>query len=945
VSKFDITLAGIETQEGLSFTWEYSTRLFKKETMQRFIHYFKNTISAVLADKTGGVKISDLGIISKEEKQYILYDFNDTEADFPLEKTLHQLFEEQAGRTPDHIALVGKNSRQEGTRELAPLFDLVSISYRELNKKSNQLACLLRDKGVQADTIVAIMVERSIEMIIGILGILKSGGAYLPIDVEYPEDRIKYMLADSSAGIMLTSPDLSGKITFVKEILHLTDAINRVPTPHLHLSPAPVTSLAYIIYTSGSTGGPKGVMIRHQAVVNYICWAAGAYVKCESLDFPLYSSLSFDLTVTSLFTPLVTGNRLYIYSGDHKELLLEKVVEENKVGIIKLTPSHLKLIRVKKIKRSGIKRLIVGGEELETPLADDIFENFNQRVEIYNEYGPTEAAVGCMIHRYNPGRDNRPSVPIGVPASNTRVYILDNYLNPVPHGVIGQLYISGRGLARGYLNNPELTAEKFVLAHSSWLIADREKIKRAVKFPMSYQLSAISYIYKTGDLARFLSNGLIEFVGRVDQQVKLRGFRIEPGEIESHLVKYKNIKEAIVMVGQEKNNEKFLCAYIVSSEKINPGELKRKLAGHLPDPMIPSYMMQLEKMPLTSSGKVNRRKLPAPEITPIVSYIPPVNESEKILIEIWSEILDINQDIIGTSDNFFDLGGHSLKAVRLAFMINTRLGVRIPLIEIFKNSTIKELAEYIAASHDAAGSPGDNKTNQKFFQKESPPGRRRQTDTNLVLLRQTTCSDRNLFLVHDGTGTVEGYIEFCRHLDNAFNCWGIQANRAKGFAWRHITIEDIAGAYIKKVQMLQPGGPYFIAGWSIGGTIAFEMVKQWEQSGAAIGFLGLIDSLPPDKKTAIRVGPFTPKSQLNRMDPTLIRARDVYVPVGKIKTILHYFKASQSIGTNHEKWNNYCRGEQKFYPVKGDHFSILEKPGVSRFATIFDRAIAEVNEI
>jgi thioesterase domain-containing protein/acyl carrier protein len=366
--------------------------------------------------------------------------------------------------------------------------------------------------------------------------------------------------------------------------------------------------------------------------------------------------------------------------------------------------------------------------------------------------------------------------------------------------------------------------------------------------------------------------------------------------------------------------------------------------------MIPSYIVQLEEIPLTSSGKVNRRKLPAPEITPTVSYTPPVNENEKILIEIWSEILDIDKDIMGTSDNFFDLGGHSLKAVRMAFMIHTRLGVRIPLIEIFRNSIIKKLAEYIAASHDAAASPGDDENNKKFFADASRGSRggrffRRQKGMDLVLLRETTRSDRCLFLVHDGTGTVEGYIEFCRHLDNAFNCWGIQANRDKGFAPRHITIEDFAGAYIEKVKTLQPCGPYFIAGWSIGGTIAFEMVKQWEALGEKVGFLGLIDSLPPGKKAAARVGSFTPKSELNRMDPTLIRARDVYVPFGKIKTTPHYFGASQSTGIKHEKWNKYCCGRQKFYPVNGDHFSILEIPGVTRFAAVFDRAIEGTNEI
>ncbi|HLP60022.1 MAG TPA: condensation domain-containing protein, partial [Candidatus Deferrimicrobium sp.] len=439
-SKFDLTLTAVDFAERVHLSFEYCTRLFKPATIERFIAYFKKIVAELSLNIDQN--LSEIEILTQDERNRILYEFNDTVAEYPANKTIHQLFAEQAEQTPDHIALVGANRR--------PRVCPNCLSYRQLNEQANRLAGSLIEKGVRPDDIIGIMMERSIEMIIGILGILKAGGAYLPIDPGLPQERIDYMLKDSSAKVLLTGNNLESSF--------LTSYLPNFLTSYSF-------NLAYLIYTSGSTGKPKGVMVEHRGLVNYIVWAAKKYVKKEKIDFPFYSSISFDLTVTSIFTPLITGNTVVIYGEKEKELLIDKIIDDNRIALIKLTPSHLKLIREKKIDAdsSKIKRLIVGGENFEVSLARDIYDNFGGRIEIYNEYGPTEAVVGCMIYRFDPERNNGESVSIGTPIDNNRIYILDKYAKPVPIGVLGEIHIAADGLARGYLNQPELTAGRFIM--------------------------------------------------------------------------------------------------------------------------------------------------------------------------------------------------------------------------------------------------------------------------------------------------------------------------------------------------------------------------------------------------------------------------------------------------------------------------------------------------
>jgi amino acid adenylation domain-containing protein len=714
ISKFDLTLTVLEAEEKLQLTFEYCTKLFREETINRFMDYFKNIVNGLIENKER--RIAAVEIITETEKRRILVDFNDTETGYPKNKTIHQLFKAQASKTPDHIALVGACVETLHATSLQH-----QITYYQLNEKSDRLAGLLIEKGVLPDSIVAIMMERSVEMIIGIMGILKAGGAYLPIEPDYPQERIDYMLKDSGAKLLVTTNDgegekvrrWEGEKIFLEEILKVPKSsfVPTVPSAAkiaegVYLRPKDANSstltstststcqvgganLAYIIYTSGSTGRPKGVMAEHQGLVNYIWWAAQKYVKNERINFSLYSSISFDLTVTSLFTPLITGNEIVIYEAMDKEFLIEKIIDDNRTAVIKLTPSHLKLIKEKKIPgaSSMIKRFIVGGEKFGSSLARDIYDNFDGKIEMYNEYGPTEAVVGCMIHKFDPGSDQKEFVPIGIPINNTRIYILDKYLNPVPIGVPGEISIGGHGLARGYLNRTEFTSEQFI--ENPFIPGQK--------------------IYKSGDFACWLPDGNIQFIGRIDQQVKIRGFRIEIEEIECRLLQHEEIKDATIIAKKSKNGDIDLWAYLVSTRELTTHELKEYLGLTLPGYMIPSYFVSLEKMPITSGGKVDKKMLAsiAANMKTGREFVPAQTDLQKKIASIWQEVLGITS--VSITDNFFDLGGNSLKLITLNRQLNEALEMNVPVVEMFKYTTIETFLDFIETRNKAGAVPAIDK--------------------------------------------------------------------------------------------------------------------------------------------------------------------------------------------------------------------------------------------
>ncbi len=501
----NIIFSFLRTENSLEGTVEYNTYAFKRETVEQIVNHFLYLTHEAFFHVD--LKLIDVPVLTKEEKKRIVVDFNNTAVDYPRDKMIHQLFEDQVEKTPDNIAVESKDKR---------------LTYKELNEKANQLARLLRKKGVGSETTVSILLETSIDVPVAILAVLKAGGTYLPIGFEFPEERVNYMLNDSKTKILLSRKSLvEGKsfqcpiIDLDEEDVYAGDGKNLAPVTD-------VKSLAYIIYTSGTTGQPKGVMIEHQGLVNYICWASRKYVNKDQLNFALFTSISFDLTVTSIFTPLITGNTIIVHGGIDKSLYIEEVIEDSRVGIVKLTPSHLKLIRGKEVKNTSIKRLIVGGEDLKSDLARDIYNNFDRKVEIFNEYGPTETVVGSMIYQFNPGYDQRLSVPIGVPIANTQVYLLNKHSQSIPAGVVGELYVGGDGVARGYLHNPGMTTEKFI--------------------PNPFVPGKL--IYKTGDLAVLLPDGNIEYKGRADNQLKIWGHRVETGEIESKIIDFQRMAHA-----------------------------------------------------------------------------------------------------------------------------------------------------------------------------------------------------------------------------------------------------------------------------------------------------------------------------------------------------------------------------------------------------------------
>ncbi|MFS0553781.1 non-ribosomal peptide synthase/polyketide synthase [Brevibacillus sp. 179-C9.3 HS] len=635
----------------------YNAAVYEREFVDRVEGHLKKIIEQVIHNPE--ILLQDISIITDEEKQQLLVAYNDTAADYPQDKMIFELIAEQASQTPNKVAAVcGDNS----------------LTYQELHVRSNQLARALREKGITRGSIVSIMAEHSLELIVAMMAVLKSGGAYLPIDPEYPLERIQYLLDDSQTTILLTQKHLQENIDFTGNILYLDNpSLYEGDSTNLDTVCTP-DDLAYMIYTSGSTGNPKGAMITHQGLVNYIWWANKVYVEGEAVDFPLYSSISFDLTVTSIFTPLLSGNTIYVYRGADKVQVILDIIQDNKVGIIKLTPTHLKLIEEIDGTNCGIRRFIVGGENLPTKLAKRIYENFGHNAKIFNEYGPTETVVGCMIYQYHPEQTIQESVPIGVPADNVQLYLLDSSMQPVPVGSIGEMYIAGDGVAKGYFNRPELTQEKFI----------DNPFRPGTK------------MYRTGDLAKWLPDGNMEYLGRTDHQVKIRGHRIEMGEIETRLTQHEWIKEAVVIAEKDSSGQNVLYAYVVSDQELTVSELREHLGGTLPSYMVPSFFIRLEEIPLTANGKVERKKLPKPDDSVLTgtAYVAPQNEMETKLAEIWQQVLGVGR--VGVHDNFFDLGGHSLKAMTVTFQVSKALDVELPIKALFENPTVSDLAAYLS---------------------------------------------------------------------------------------------------------------------------------------------------------------------------------------------------------------------------------------------------------
>ena len=664
ISKFDLTLNAMENTKDLDFVFEYSTKLFNKETIEKLATHYINILEVIVYNRE--ITLKEIDVLTEKEKDLILNKFNGTKVDYPENKTLQQIFEEQVNTTPNHIAVVYGDEK---------------LTYKELNERSNSLARTLRDKGVRPEKIVGIMVDRSIDMIVGIMAIIKSGAAYMPIDLNYPKERISYLLHNTNVELILTDGNYEELENTNCELINITkENVYSKDKSNLEIINTQ-DDLLYVLYTSGTTGKPKGVMVEQRNVVNIAYGWINSY-ELDKFDVNLLqiASMSFDVFTGDLCRALLTGGTMHICPSDIRIDMEElyKTVVKNRISIMESTPSliiaFMEYTTEKGLKLEHLKLLILGSDSCAIEDYKNLVINYGQDMRIINSYGVTEATIDSSYYEENTENipNNLVNTPIGRPMQNIKFYVLNQGHKFTPVGVAGELYIGGLGVARGYYNNEVLTKERFI----------------------DNPFESGSKMYKTGDLAKWLPDGNLEFLGRIDNQVKLRGFRIELGEIENVLLKHKDIKAAVVLAMENINKEKYLCAYFVSTQDIKDADLKVYLRENLPEYMVPSYLMSIEKMPMTPNGKLDKKALPIPDFENILNeYEPPRNHTEKVLVEIWKEVLKVEK--IGISDNFFELGGHSLKATVLMSKVNKELNKTIPLKELFKTPTIKGLSSYL----------------------------------------------------------------------------------------------------------------------------------------------------------------------------------------------------------------------------------------------------------
>jgi len=659
-TNYPLTISGYRDQQ-LLLKVDYDRSRLQDDSIARLLGHIESVLAAMVCNP--GQRIADLSILTETERQQMLVDWNDTETEYPRDKRIHELFEQQVERTPTAVAVVCEGE---------------SITYQQLNQKANQLACYLRSLGVAPETRVGILVDRSLDVVIGLLGILKAGGAYVPLDPAYPTDRLAFMLEDSQARIVLTHARLLPSLseTLVQSFCLDTDWNSISCLPNQDLEPDATTdNLAYVMYTSGSTGRPKAVMINHRSVSNYLHWRGDYFPLAESDRVLQKAPLGFDDSVWEIFEPLMVGAQIVmVRSGGHQDSrYLASLIIEYQVTAACFVPSLLQafLEEPESTNCKSLRRVTTGGEALSVELQ----ELFFQRVaaDLHNGYGPTEATIGATFWTC----DRRPgqwAVPIGRPIANTQIYLLDPQWRPVPVGVPGELCIGGSGLARGYLNSADLTAAKFIPNPFSQIPGER--------------------LFRTGDLARYRPDSNLEFLGRIDDQVKIRGVRIEPGEVQAAIRQHPSVEGAVVLVREDPRGVKRLVAYLVvpSEKPTDTRALRQFLAQRVPDYMIPAAFVVMDSLPLTASGKVDRGRLPTPnwELGMGTDFVAPRSPIEKKLGELWGDVLGVQQ--VGIYNNFFELGGHSLLATRVMSRLNADFALNLPLTILFEQPTIEELA-------------------------------------------------------------------------------------------------------------------------------------------------------------------------------------------------------------------------------------------------------------
>lgn len=948
ISKYDLALTIGEQGSKLFGSFNYNTSLFQQETIKRMIGHFQELIKNIVASPKA--KITDLDMLTLKERKMILGSWSGQQKSYPTNRSIPQIFTKYACQLAKKIAVICAEKK---------------LDYQELDQKSNQLARFLISKGIGKDDLVGIMLNRSVEVMISILGILKAGGAYLLIDADYPIERIKYLIADSQIKVLLSECIVVSKITqasqqSIEELLTKESQLIFIDQPAV-FSSFPKTdpevhiaadSLAYVIYTSGSTGDPKGVMIEHRNLLNQY-YASLDYFGLSSYQPVLLQlvSHSFDVFVADLCRSVYCGGTMILTTSEERlsPENIYQLIERYQVNIIASTPTFILVffdyLVESQLQLSSLKWLLLGGESLTCQDYDRINQFSQGCFQVVNCYGLTEATVESTYFH----RDQVPaalkSIPIGRPISNSRIYILNSAQQPVPIGVVGEIYIGGLGVARGYLHRSEVTNQRFLTNPFIEAIVDIED-----------QYNWGKKIYQTGDLGKWLTDGNIQFLGRQDQQVKIRGFRVELGEIEYALLKHPDILQAVVVQCSDATKANYLVGYVVSRVSIQPTELELKafLMESLPDYMIPLGLIYLDHLPLTPNGKINYADLP--EYQPSISYQKPRNLLEVEVQALWSEVLQIEE--IGMADDFFHLGGNSIKLIQLLMKLNNKYEIGFTLKDLMENTTIASCAAKIQINQGQSHSEEKN---------------------CLVCLRRGTSADHNIFCLHPGGGGVVVYQQLAELIEQRYNVYGIQAKGLFSDEPLPQTMDELIREYLIEMKKVQSSGPYYLLGHSLGGNIAYEIGIRLEEQGEKIARLIFLDTLSyslfkylPSRevqkrslllfdlqKLGIKLSSDVEKmsipeiiaeyiqsdtftmNQLLRLSEVRGNIIDlIRLPSKIVKADLQIIRAEESVKKFRSSgWSKWTRGSAQIINVKGDHNSMLEMPFAQETVQVINQII------
>ena len=774
-----------QPDDGLRGRVVYSTDLFEAATIERLAGHFETLAAGIVADPDA--RLGQLPLLPEAERRQLLVEWNDTARDYPRERCVHQLFEEQAERTPDAVAVV---------------FEQQQLTYRELNVRANQLAHYLCGLGVGPEVLVGLCVERSLEMVVGLLGILKAGGAYVPFGPDHPAERLKLMLQDSAAHVVVSQQSLKGGIPVEAAELVCLDVererIDREPpaVPEVRVGPA---SLAYVMYTSGSTGRPKGVMVSHGSLVNCLTSIQQRPGLSVHDSLLAVSTLAFDIATAEVLLPLIVGARLIVANRDEARdaVQLQRLLARSNPTVFQATPVTWQMLLDSGWEGDRRLRAWSTGEALGRRLADELLSRTG---ELWNLYGPTETTIWSTLEKVAAATT---PVRIGRPLANTRCYVLDACGQLAPIGVPGELCIGGDGLARGYLDRPELTAERFATS----------------------PFEAGARLYRTGDRVRWLADGTLEFLGRRDNQVKLRGFRIELGEIEAVLRQCPGVTQCVVVLREDRPGDKRLVGYYVPGDgnSLSHAELTAFVRERLPEYMAPATFVALERLPRTPNGKLDRRALPAPDqARPELGtgFVPPRDAVEEQLAAIWADLLGIER--VGVHDNFFELGGDSLSAFRLLARVEQSFGKLLQPVAVFRRPTVAQFALGLQDPTDVRPAPA-------------------------VFASQPDGSKPPLFLLPSLAGRAEYFQGLVKHLGPDQPILGIGFPDPQQPPRPFSTFEDLALWCLERIRESWPAGPYCLAGYSFSGMLAYEVARQLRAAGSEVRLVAILDEGPRAK--------------------------------------------------------------------------------------------------